>query len=167
MTRTPPTKQSGKTDPPPRRGRAAAVTMDAGFAAAQAFARAGFTDPSLVLHWREIAGPEIARIARPLKFREGPSGGVLILMAEPGAALFLGHDARALRQRINAYLGRDAVIQVKFVQAALSQRPEPPPPRKAGPAPETQDPVYNFKGPAGLGMALRDLARWRARRQKS
>lgn len=141
--------------------------MDAGFAGAQAFARAGFTDPSLVLHWREIAGPEIARIARPLKFREGPAGGVLTLMAEPGAALFLGHDARALCQRINAYLGRDAVKQVKFVQGALSRRPQPPPPRKAAPAPEPQDPVYNFKGPGDLGMALRDLARWRARHQKS
>ncbi len=125
MTRTPPTKQSGKPlpDPPPRRGRAAAVTRDAGFAAAQAFARAGFSDPSLVLHWRDIAGPEIARIARPLRFREGPSGGVLTLMAEPGAALFLGHDARALSERINAYLGRNAVAQVKFVQGALRPLP--------------------------------------------
>ena len=41
-------------------------------AAGAAFARAGFTDPTLVLRWSEIAGPEVARLAQPLKFAEGP-----------------------------------------------------------------------------------------------
>ncbi len=134
MARTPPPKQSDKPEePPPRRGRAAAVARDLGLAGSAAFTRAGFSDPSLVLRWAEIAGPEIARIARPLKFSEGSSGGVLTLLAEPGAALFLGHDSRALAQRINAYLGRNAVARVKFVQGALTRPPATALPPKPGP----------------------------------
>ena len=135
---------------------------DAGTAANLAFARAGFSDPSLVLRWAEIAGSEIARIARPLKFSESASGGVLTLLAEPGAALFLGHDARALASRINAYLGRDTVSRVKFVQGALTLPANPPPPPKPGPVPGKADPVYKYRGPEDLKKALQSLARWRA-----
>lgn len=166
MARTPPQKQSSKDagGPPSRRGRAASVAGDIGVAGGAAFARAGFTDPSLVLRWTEIAGPEIARIARPLKFSE--SGGVLTLLAEPGAALFLGHDARALAGRINAYLGRNAVTRVKFVQGALSPTPPPPEPPKPALAAGSGDPVHNYRGPETLKNALQSLARWRVPRQE-
>ena len=103
---------------------------------------------------------------RPLKLNEGPSGGVLTLLAEPGAALFLGHDARALAGRINAYLGRDAVARVKFVQGALASAPLPPRPPKPGPNPDSDDPVHKYQGPEGLKTALGSLARWRATQQK-
>src|SRR5579862_6243539 len=138
MTRTRAPKQSGKTpdDPPLRRNWAQAVAGDATLVGRTAFSRAGFTDPSLVLRWTEIAGPEIARIARPLKFSEGPSGGVLTLLAEPGAALFLGHDARSLAGRINAYLGRNAVARIKFVQGTLAAPPAPARPPKPHAAPD-------------------------------
>ncbi len=166
MARTPPQKQSSKApgEPPVRRGRAAPVASDAGPVGNAAFLRAGFTDPSLVLRWTEIAGADIARIARPLKFNE--SGGVLTLLAEPGAALFLGHDARALAGRINAYLGRPAVTRVKFVQGSLN--PIPPPPRIPKPALSAApgDPVHNYNGPETLKNALQSLARWRAPRQE-
>ena len=161
MARTPPPKQSDKPEALPRRGRAAEVARDLGVAGGAAFARAGFTDPSLVLRWAEIAGADIARIARPLKFVEGPSGGVLTLLAEPGAALFLGHESRALAQRVNAYLGRNAVARVKFVQGALTQPSVSSRPPKPGPAPKSDDPVHNYQGPDGLKTALESLARWR------
>ena len=168
MARTPSQKQSGKDadEAAPRRGRAAAVARDAGAVGGTAFARAGFSDPSLVLHWREIAGPEIARIARPLKFSESASGGVLTLLAEPGAALFLGHDSRALAERINAYLGRAAVTRVKFVQGALTPLSAPPRLPRPAPAAKTDDPVHKYQGPEGLKNALQSLARWRAPRQE-
>jgi hypothetical protein len=168
MARTPPRKQSDKNadDPPPRRGRTVPVARDAGLVGGAAFARAGFDDPSLVLRWTEIAGPEIARIARPLKFSEGPSGGVLTLLAEPGAALFLGHDARALAQRINAYLGRSAVARVKFVQGALIPLPIPTRPPRPGPPAKADDPVHGYEGPEDLKNALQSLARWRSPSQE-
>jgi hypothetical protein len=145
----------------PRRRRAAPLSADAGAAAAAAFARAGFSDPRLVLHWGEIAGPEVARIARPLKFREGPAGGVLTLRTLPGAALFLGHESRALCGRINAFLGRAAVIQVKFVQGPLATAPAPPPPQKPPGPLAPADPARRYTGPAALARALEALARRR------
>jgi hypothetical protein len=166
MTRTQGPKQSGKAieEPPRRHGRAQAVAGDATLAGRTAFARAGFTDPTLVLRWREIAGPEIARIARPLKFSE--ASGVLTLLAEPGAALFLGHDSRALAARINAYLGRRAVTRIKFVQGVLAPPPAPIRPPKPRAVPDPLDPVHKYRGPENLKNALQSLARWRPSRQE-
>jgi len=147
--------------PPVRRNRAHAVSGDAGSVANTAFLRAGFHDPTLVLRWREIAGPEVARLAQPLKFSDGPSGGTLTLRATPGAALFLAHEKRALCDRINAYLGRPAVTQLKFSQGAFLPPPPAPPSQKpAGPLPPG-DPSSRYHGPEGLAKALQALARRR------
>ena len=147
--------------PPPRRNRASAVGGDAGSVATSAFLRAGFSDPTLILRWQEIAGPEVARLARPLKFSDGPSGGTLTLRAAPGAALFLAHEKRALCDRINAYLGRPAVAQLKFSQgAALPQPAKPQRQKPAGPLPPG-DPSRRYQGPEGLTKALQALARRR------
>src|SRR5580700_535695 len=110
----------------PRRNWAAPVARDAGSVGHAAFARAGFSDPALVLHWVEIAGLDVARIARPVRF--SARDGLLTLLAEPGAALFLGYESRALMGRINSYLGRTAVSRIKFVQGRLTMPPPPPPP---------------------------------------
>ncbi|MEO8300804.1 MAG: DUF721 domain-containing protein [Rhizomicrobium sp.] len=137
------------------------ISAEARASATAAFVRAGFSDPTLVLRWNEIAGPEVARLAQPLKFSEGPSGGTLTLRAAPGAALFLAHEKRSLCERINAYLGRAAVSQLKFSQGALPVRPPPPKPQKApGPLPPS-DPSRRYQGPDGLAKALQALARRR------
>jgi hypothetical protein len=147
--------------PPQRRGRALALGGDVGLAAASAFARAGFADPSLVLRWGEIAGPEVARLAQPVKFTEGPAGGILTLRATPGAALFLAHEKRSLCERINAYLGRPAVAQLKFSQGALLRKaPITKMSKAAGPLP-AGDPSRRYQGPEGLKNALQSLARRR------
>ena len=158
MARTPKDTQDV---PAPRHNRATVIGADAKVAAAAAFVRAGFSDPALVLRWNEIAGPEVARLAQPLKFSAGPSGGTLTLRATPGAALFLAHEKRALCERINAYLGRPAVSQLKFSQGLLPVRPSPPKPQKApGPLPAS-DPSRRYQGPEGLTKALQALARRR------
>lgn len=144
-----------------RHRRAVPVGGDCRGAAATAFARAGFRDPALVLRWREIAGAEVARLAQPLRLTEGPSGGTLTLRAVPGAALFLGHEKRALCERINAFLGRPAVVQLRFSQGALAPAPPPAPrQRPAGPLPPG-DPSRRYDGPEGLARALAALARRR------
>ncbi len=158
MARAPEKEQA---EPPARHNRPTVVGADARFTGAAAFARAGFSDPTLVLRWREIAGPEVARLAQPLKLTDGPSGGTLTLRAAPGAALFLAHDKRALCERINAYLGRAAITQIKFSQGALAMRPPVPNPAKpAGPLPPA-DPSLRYQGPEGLAKALQALARRR------
>jgi hypothetical protein len=158
MARTPPDKQSSE---PPRRGRAGAIAADAGSASAAAFAKAGFTDPSLVLRWAEIVGPEVARLAQPLRYSQGHLGATLTLRAAPGAALFLAHEKRALAERINAYLGRGAVAQIKFVQGGVIARPAiKQVDRKPGflsPA----DAARAYRGPEALKSALEALGRRR------
>jgi hypothetical protein len=154
-------KETPEDGPARRRNRVTPVGGDAGLAAATAFSRAGFSDPTLVLRWSEIAGPEVARLAQPVKFSDGPSGGTLTLRALPGAALFLAHEKRPLCERINAYLGRNAVAQLKFSQGALLPRPPAPKPAKpAGPLPSA-DPSRRYNGPDGLAQALQALARRR------
>lgn len=155
-----PPKPKQEEQLPPRRNWSAAVGFDAQRLAGTVFARAGFSDPALVLHWTEIAGPEVARLARPLRFSE--KDGTLTLLAEPAAALFLGHETRTLAARINAWLGRPAVTRVKFVQGRLSQRAPLPAPPKPENTPKPGDPALTYRGPEALKAALQSLARWRA-----
>lgn len=155
-------KDTKPTDePPPRRNWADAIVRDVTLAASGTFARAGFRDPTLILRWEEIAGAEVARIARPFRLNEGPNGGVLTLKAEPGAAVFLQHESRALCGRINAYLGRDAIARLKFVQGELSQRPKRAPPRHPAAAVPPGDPALSYKGPQKLHESLLRFARAR------
>src|SRR5438552_17300605 len=111
--------------PPPRRNRAAAIVTDAQKLARAGFERAGFVESGLVLRWKEIVGSEVARLARPLRFSEGPTGGVLTLKADSAASVFLQHESRVLCGRINAYLGRDAVQRLRFVAGEITPETKP------------------------------------------
>ena len=154
-------------EPPPRRNRSEPVVQSAGFVGSAALARAGFRDPTLILRWDEIAGPELARIARPLKWSEGASGGTLTLKAEPGAALFLQHESRSLCERINTYLGRAAISKLRFVQGALPPKTiHRPAPKRAATVPPN-DPALSYKGKDSLRDALVNLARARAGAKQS
>jgi len=140
-----------------RRGRAAAAGENALLAGMPAFARAGFSDPSLVLRWHVIAGSEIARIASPLKLQDGDGGAVLTLGCDPGAAVFLQHQTRALIERLNAYLGNGKIARVKFVPTRVDPLPEyPPHPRLR----HTDSPIESEN--VTLSRALERLARMRA-----
>jgi hypothetical protein len=150
-------------EPPPRRSRTEPVARGVMGLGAEALARAGFRDPTLVLRWAEIAGPEVARIAQPLRLSQGASGAVLTLMAEPAAALFLQHESRPLLERLNVYAGGTPIVRLKFVQAPLANRPKSlTRPRPAGHvAPD--DPAQSFNGPDAMRQALLGLAGWRHR----
>ena len=156
-------KQSSKppqTEEPSRRGRAAAVAMDAAILGRAAFERAGFNDATLVLRWREIAGSEVARVARPLRISPSPSGTILTLMADPAAAVFLQHETRALCARINAYLGRTAVHRLRFVPSEIVADPERRHPKNSQDF-ASGDPAGKFTAPDALKSALLALARAR------
>jgi hypothetical protein len=123
--------------------------------AGSAFARAGFADASLVLRWAEIAGPAVARLARPVKWQDDPSGATLTLKCEPGAAVLLQHQTRELIQRLNAYLGANRIGRLKLVSGQLAASQEPP----NHPAPATEP---EPEAPA-LPDALARMARLRTR----
>lgn len=157
-----PSKSKDPEQPPARRNRTERVARGAASLTADAFARAGFHDPTLVLRWAEIAGPEVARLCQPIKLSDGPGGGVLMLKVEPGAAVFLQHQTRMLGERINTFLGRPAVARLRLIQGPLPPRP---PPQRSAPAPRPiaeNDPARSFAGPEPLREALLTLARRRA-----
>jgi len=164
MARETSKKQSSSDPPPSRRGRAASIGRDVGQAAMSAFARAGFADPALVLHWPDIAGAEVARLARPVKLSKD---GTLTLLCEPGAAVFLGHESRLILGRIRDWAGRPLATRLKFTQGPLAQRKAPPPLAKPAAAARPGDPALAYQGPEGLKAALQSLARWRAATHKT
>ena len=153
--------------PPPRRNRTEAVGRSAGAIGSDLFAKAGFRDPTLVLRWADIAGPEVARLCQPVRLSQGTSGGVLTLKAEPGASLFLQHESRELCARINRYLGTEAVTRLKFVQGPLALRAKPQPRRHLPGEVPSDDPARAYEGPNGLREALLKLARVRAARRRA
>ena len=109
-----------------RRGWAGPAGKDALDVATSALERAGFLDGTLVLRWVEIAGADLARVARPVRLTEGPEGGVLTLRCEAGAAVFLQHQTRELLERLSSYLGHGRIVRLRFVSGELECSPEPP-----------------------------------------
>ena len=140
------------TENHPRRGRARPLADDALGQTAVVLGQSGFADPALVLRWAEIAGPEVARVAAPLKLQEGSDGATLTLASEPGAAVFLQHETRALIERLNGFLGHKRIARIRFVPASMTARREPPPhPASKYPGPVNAEPVD------GLADALEHL----------
>jgi len=106
---------------------------------AESFAKQGFTATELVTRWREIAGPEIADHAEPLKIRwnrtadgEPTEPATLVLRAEGPVAIEIQHLAGVIIERVNRFFGWQAIGQIALRQAPLARR-EQPTPRRADP----------------------------------
>lgn len=80
----------------------------------------GFAVSRVLTHWDEIAGAEIAAMARPVKVGYAPSGfGATLTVLTTGAqAPFLEMQKEALRSRVNACYGYNAVTRILITQTA-------------------------------------------------
>lgn len=136
----------------PRSGRAAGIALLEHVS--RVFQGAGFMDPGFLLHWPEIAGAHIARVAQPVKWQESPTGAVVTLCCEPGAAVLLQHETRALVEKCNAYLGHGRIARFRFVNGTVPSEAAIPP----HPAPDSN----HNKDKASLNEALEKLRRTRA-----
>lgn len=103
---------------------------------AESFGKQGFAASELVTRWAEIAGPDIAAHAEPIKMRwpravEGePSGpATLVLRVEGPAALEIQHLSGLIIERVNRFFGWQAVGQIALRQAPLTRRRPPSPSR--------------------------------------
>jgi hypothetical protein len=144
-----------------RFGRPSGVSHAAAGVGMAAYRRAGFDDPRVVTNWSEIVGRRLAALCLPLKL----SGGVLTLLAQPGAEVFLSYETRGLIDRLRAYMGQDRIARVKFVAATpIEGEPEALAHRVAAETVPQDDPTRRFVGPERLGDALQRLARARAGR---
>ncbi|OHV87102.1 DUF721 domain-containing protein [Mesorhizobium sp. ORS 3428] len=92
----------------------------------------------LVQSWEEIAGPRLARHSRPEKIQwprrlheDDPFEPALLVIACEGmAALHLQHEAGEVINRVNAFLGFNAIGRIKIVQKPVltdKARPKPVP----------------------------------------
>jgi hypothetical protein len=104
---------------------------------ADAFAKQGFAARELVTRWADIAGPEIAASTEPLKIQwprpvEGQpqEPATLVLRVEGPMALEIQHTSDVILQRVNRFLGWNAVGRLALRQAPLSRRGAGKPPPK-------------------------------------
>lgn len=127
----------------PRRSR--------GFMAASALAQSpvravagkrGIAETRLLTHWREIAGDDLANFTRPIRVRSDRRGlslgGVLVLAVAGPRASEVEHRIPQIIERVNAYYGYKAVVEVKLTQA-IGPLPQAPGKDAMAPAPRPED----------------------------
>ena len=102
---------------------------------ADVFRRQGFTSCEIVTHWDDIVGSEIAALAEPIRMQrvrsrdpdEAPPA-TLVLRVEGPAALEIQHMSGVILERVNRYLGWQAVDRLALRQAPLTRRRRVPRP---------------------------------------
>jgi hypothetical protein len=102
----------------------------------------GFGVARLLTRWEEIAGPDLARVTRPLRvsYSRGGMGGTLVLMTTGPQAPLVALQEPALIERINASHGYAAISRIRLTQTDAASfaaatagpaRAEPPAPPEA------------------------------------
>ncbi len=105
----------------------------------------GFAVARLLTHWDEIAGPDMARITKPVKVsygREG-MGATLTLLVASAQAPMVQMGLPRLIERVNAAYGYAAISRIALTQTATTGFAEGQTPFSA-PAPKP-DPVLSEK----------------------
>ncbi len=126
----------------------------------------GFAVARLLTHWAEIAGEEIAALARPVKVSYGREGfgATLTLLATGAAAPLVQMRLPEIRDRVNGCYGYAAIGQVRVTQTAAEGFAEPAVPFEPAPKKITPETVLAAKDAAGdvtdpgLKAALEALA---------
>jgi len=95
----------------------------------ESFAKQGFASAELVTRWADIVGPEIAAHSEPLKIQwprpvetQTPEPATLVLRVEGPAALEIQHLSAVILERVNRFLGWNAVGRLALRQAPLKRR---------------------------------------------
>ncbi|MGI3210006.1 DUF721 domain-containing protein [Roseovarius tibetensis] len=133
----------------------------------------GFAQSRLLTHWPEIAGADIAAIARPVEVsyaRKG-MGATLTLLTTGAQAPMLEMQKEKLREKVNAVYGYNAIARIRITQTAstgfaegqvnFDHRPATPSKTPITPAPETTRAAAEMAAPVaddGLRSALESLA---------
>lgn len=80
----------------------------------------GFAVARLLTHWAEIAGADIAAIARPVKigYQRDGMGATLTLLTAGASAPLVQMRLPHLRERVNACYGYNAISRIAITQTA-------------------------------------------------
>jgi hypothetical protein len=97
-------------------------------------AKRGFGAADLIGAWDEIVGPRYASSTRPeqIKWPQQRGGAaVLTVGVDSGQAVYLQHELDQLLERVNGFLGYEAIAEIRLVQknvrrAAMQPHPEMP-----------------------------------------
>lgn len=132
----------------------------------------GFAVSRVLTHWAEIAGPEIAAIARPVEVSYGRQGlGATLTVLTTGAqAPMLEMQKETLRERVNAAYGYNAISRIRLTQTAPTGfaegqaqfAPAPQAQPRPAPAPAVRQAAADLVAPVaddGLRDALEALGR--------
>jgi hypothetical protein len=116
----------------------------------EAFARQGFASIELVTRWPDIVGADIAATSEPERIQwprpaagQPPAPGRLWLRVEGPTAVEIQHLSPVILERVNRFLGWQAVTSLRLRQAPVRTRDRKPP---SGP-----DPVATAQVAATLG----------------
>ena len=129
----------------------------------------GFAVARLLTHWAEVAGEDMARKTRPVKIGYGKAGlgATLTLLVKASEAPMVQMALPALKERVNAVYGYNAISRIHLTQTAATGfaegqadfAPAPKPAHRPDPgvAAEARDTTQGIGDP-GLRSALEVLA---------
>jgi hypothetical protein len=82
----------------------------------------GFAQSKVLTHWAEIAGADMAAIARPVDvtFSRGAMGATLTLLTTGANAPMLDMQKEQLRNKVNAVYGYNAIARIRITQTAAT-----------------------------------------------
>ena len=82
----------------------------------------GFAQSRLLTHWAEIAGAEIAAVARPVEvsYGRGGMGATLTLLTTGAHAPMLEMQKEQMRAKVNAVYGYNAIARLRITQTAAT-----------------------------------------------
>ena len=80
----------------------------------------GFAQSKLLTHWEEVAGPDVAKMSRPVEvsYSKGGFGATLVLLTTGPNAPVLEMEKEKLRERVNAVYGYNAIGRIRITQTA-------------------------------------------------
>lgn len=82
----------------------------------------GFAQSRILTHWEEIAGADIAAMARPVEvtYAKGGFGATLVVLTTGAQAPLVQMRAEDIRARINAVYGYNAITRLRVTQTAAT-----------------------------------------------
>lgn len=106
----------------------------------EAGARRGFSMARLLTHWPDVVGADLAALCAPVKigYGKGGIGATLTLLSKGATAPMLEMQKEALRAKVNACYGYNAIARIHITQTSATgfaegQAAFAPAPRRAGP----------------------------------
>lgn len=80
----------------------------------------GFAEARVLTHWEDIVGPDTAAICRPvdIKYTKTQVGATLTLLTTGAQAPILKMQEPAIRERVNACYGYNAIGKIRITQTA-------------------------------------------------